>query len=215
MKNKMEVKGDIYIAGVYAMVQKDEEKVLYVGSALECNDALSRHLHYLKRGLYTGTNKEVLQKEYDLNNLEFVILKQSEFTDKVSEMGIKDRKNVQKSLEVLEQFYYNLNKDTACNSHKIIRKHSSNKNGVSTFRRRQANLGTKNPNAKYEEELIRNIIWLKENTELKNKEISELILDKLEVEIKPAYIAAIGNTKWISFTGVNNLNLLNGLKEVV
>lgn len=193
MNNKMKVIGNIYCAGVYGMrCKSSEEDYLYVGSSIECNDAMSRHLYFLKRGLYEDTNKAILQKEYDNNNLVFEVIKTSCF-DKVNEMGIKQKDNLQKELSVLEKFYIDLYKKTVCNKQKSVTKHSSNKNTITRYKRRQSNTGSKNPNNKYNEKIIAEILWLKING-YKAKEIEQIYK---AVGIKANYITCIGLTKWI------------------
>ena len=202
MKNLMKVNGEIKTAGVYAMYTEanGEKKYLYIGSALECNDALSRHLYYLKRGFYNNTNKAILQKYYDLQELNFEVIHKSELNSKLSDMSLKEKENVHYSLSVLEKMYIDLFKDTICNKQRKVTKHSSNKNKMSTYRRRKSNLGSKNPNSKYEEKMIREIIWLKENTSLKNKSIKKIIDNHWNVTIGESYIANIAKTKWIHLT---------------
>lgn len=191
MKNKMCVEGNIYCAGVYGIRRKDEETYLYIGSSIECNDSMSRHLHYLKRGLYEDTNKFILQKAYDNYELVFEIIKTSCFT-KVNEMTKLEKENLQKELSVLEQFYIGLHKDTICNLHKKVTKHSSNRNIITRNKRRKANLGNRNPNNKYSERLIAEILWLKNNG-YKAKDIEEKYK---KIGIRSNYILSIGLTKW-------------------
>ncbi|MFR5264469.1 hypothetical protein [Clostridium sp.] len=195
MKNKMVVEGNVRVAGVYAMyiTENGQEKILYIGSAIEINDALSRHLYHLKRGLYANTNKAILQRFYDLEELRFKVLRESKLVDKISEMSLKDKEAVQRSLEVLEQFYINLYRDTICNKMMIVRKHSSNKNSTSTYKRRRSNLGSKNPNSKFDEEIVSGILWLKENG-YKAKDIKRFYES---YDINDSYICRIGVNRWI------------------
>jgi hypothetical protein len=65
MVNKLKVKGNIYCAGVYALRDLENGDIKYIGSGIETNDSMSRHLHHLKRDLYTTTNKAPLQEIYD------------------------------------------------------------------------------------------------------------------------------------------------------
>ena len=104
----MEVIGNIYQAGVYGIRVKGEEGCIYVGSALEINDALSRHVYYLKRGLYADTNKAKLQEYYDMDSLEFIILHESEQKDKIRNMSTEEKENLDAAMSVLEVFYINL-----------------------------------------------------------------------------------------------------------
>jgi hypothetical protein len=70
MKNKMIVAegNNIYCWGVYGIRLKDSRKYedyLYIGSG-QINDRYASHGYFLKRTLYEGTNKAILQKYYDL-----------------------------------------------------------------------------------------------------------------------------------------------------
>lgn len=76
-----------------------------------------------------------------------------------------------------------------------IRKWSSNKDNTTTYKRRKANRGSKNPNNKYDSELIANVIWLKQNG-LKPRKIVELLF-KHDIDINKKYISQIGVKKWI------------------
>ncbi|MBU3153487.1 hypothetical protein [Clostridium estertheticum] len=193
MKNKMEVVGNIYVPGVYGMRVKDTEEFLYVGSGSEINDCLSRHCFYLKRGLYEDTNKSILQEKYDLGILVFEVIKESEYTELFKDMSVKQKEALQIALGVLEKFYIDMYKETICNQQMFVKKHSSNKNAGTTMKRRKANLGKNNPNSKYSESMISEILWLKMNG-YTSKQIEELYS---EYAIKDTYIYHIGVSKWI------------------
>lgn len=182
------VNGNIYGLGVYCF--KDEEKILYVGSGM-MNDRLQSHLYNLKRGLYENTNKDILQNKYNIGELSFEVLHFSENNSEYINGTDAKRKAIQKSLEVLEQFYVNMYKDTICNKVINIKKHSSNTNALTTIKRRNANLGQLNPHNKYSEDLIAEILWLKMNG-YKPREI-EVFYEG----IKANYIGAIGVSKWV------------------
>lgn len=197
MKNKMVVIGDIYCAGVYSISEKESGIVRYIGSSLECNDALSRHLHYLKRGLYKGTNKALLGELYDLNELLFTVIHKSELDEKIKDMSLKDKNSVNESLSVLEKMYIDLYKDTVVNSQLSVKRHSSNQSKITTFKRRKSQIGSKNANVKYSEELIANILYLKIEG-YKPKKILELLLENdINTDIKSTYLSSIGITKWL------------------
>lgn len=191
MKSKMLIKGEINVAGVYEMATKDGI-ILYNGSALEVNDALSRHLYNLKRGYYMDTNKRPLQEAYDREDLVFYVIHKSAYNDEVRNMTTKQKEDLQKALGVIEQLNIALNKKTVCNCQKSVLKHSSNKDEYSTIRRHNSNVGNKNPHVKYDEKLIAEILWLKENG-YKPKQIEKIYSD---YGIKSSYIAAIGIWKW-------------------
>ncbi|UZP04862.1 hypothetical protein JW813_07595 [Clostridium botulinum] len=193
-ENKMIVEENIYVAGVYEMATR-EGTPLYNGSALECNDALSRHLYNLKRGYYMDTNKRILQLAYDREDLVFKVIHKSAFADEVRNMTMQQKEGLQKALSVIEQFNIELNKATVCNKQRKVTKHSSSPNKLTTYKRRQANTGVNNPNNKYDSELIANILYLKEKG-LKPKKIVELLLEH-DIDIKSSYISQIGVKKWI------------------
>lgn len=193
MKNKMIVEGNIYVAGVYTM--STQNKVIYIGSSLECNDALSRHVYNCKRGYYTDSNKKELQLAYDRGDLTFKVIKESASSGQVKNMNNAEKENLQESLSMLEQFYIGVFKDTVCNKQMFVRKHSSNKDKNTTLLRREANLGINNPRAKADEKMIANILFLKE-CGLKPREIVSL-LAKQGIGVKNTYISRIGLDRWI------------------
>lgn len=194
MLNKMKVIGDIYCAGVYQMATKSG-MILYVGSAIEVNDALSRHLFNLKRGYYINSNKRPLQEAYDREDIIFSVIHVSAHNDEVRNMTIEQKENLQKALGVIEQFNIELNKDSVCNKMSKVSKWSTSPSYETTLKRRQANLGKNNPNAKYDETLISNILFLKEKG-LKPKEIVEMLLEH-DINVRQGYISQIGVEKWI------------------
>ncbi|WP_315114519.1 hypothetical protein [uncultured Clostridium sp.] len=167
-------------------------KILYVGSGM-MNNRLQTHLYNFKRGLYEDTNKKVLQHTYNCGNLIFEVLHFSENNTTYLNGTDDERKAIQTALEVLEQFYVDLYKDTICNKIERITKTSSSPNRLTTHKRRKANLGNKNPNAKYSEKMIAEILWLKLNG-YKPREIEEFYKD---INIKSNYISSIGTYKWI------------------
>jgi len=64
---------NIVTGGIYCFKTKDDKKILYIGSSLkEANNRLSTHRSKLNKGLYTGTNKDILQKEYDNKLLKYI-----------------------------------------------------------------------------------------------------------------------------------------------
>lgn len=193
MQNKMNVVGNIYCYGIYCMKEHGENgKVYYVGSG-EINDCLSRHLFYLKRGLYEGTNKVILQDKYDMDSLDFTVLHESESKDNYKNFSKQQKEDLQKAMSVLEEFYINLYKDTVCNTQMSVTRHSSNKNSLSTIKRRHVNLDSNNPNAKHPEKIIAEILFLKLNG-YKPSQIHEIYKD---MGIDKNYIYQIGISKWI------------------
>lgn len=188
--------GNIYCAGVYAFKTKDSDEIIYVGSALEINNAFSRHLHNLKNNKYASTNKLELQEEYNNNNLVFCVIKKSVFSKRLKYMSKEDKINIQKELSVLEQFYINLYKDTVCNKQKTVHKRLSSVTKKENRRRSQVKKGENNCNCKYKEEMIANIIYLKENN-YKRKDIKKLIDKNYGVDINEDYISRFGKDRWV------------------
>ena len=176
-------KEEIYTAGVYGLRVEDSEDYLYIGSGIRINESLGRHTYFLKRGLYADTNKAILQEKYDLGVLEFVVIKESEHKDMIKDMTVEQKESLQEVLSVLELFYINLYKKTICNSQTTVKKHSSNRDEFSTIKRRLANQGVLNPNHKFEEELVANILWLKLNG-YTTKEIQAFYEDMSDINIQ-------------------------------
>ena len=155
MKNLIkEVRGNIYGMGVYCF--ESDGKVLYVGSGM-LNDRLQSHLYNMKRGLYEGSNKDILQRQYNIGELSFKVLHFSENNSTYINGTQLERKAIQKALQVLEQFYYNMYKDTICNQVSVIKKFTTSPTPEVTERRRQSNLAERNPNAKFTVEQVKEI----------------------------------------------------------
>ena len=195
MKNKMEIKCNVHVAGVYTMSTK-LGKVLYVGSSVEIGNALSRHLYNLKRGKYTETNKKALQLAYDREDLVFEVIHESAHNSDVNSMTVAQKEDLQKALGVLEEMYIDLYKSTICNVQRKVTKSSSAGDENTLERRRAANIGSNNPNAQHDEELVANILYFKE-LGLKPREIVELLLEH-DIEVDNRYISRLGITRWIT-----------------
>lgn len=194
MKNLLKnVKGNIYGLGVYCF--KDADKVLYIGSGM-MNDRLQSHLYKLKRGLYEGTNKNILQRKYDLGELSFEVLHFSENNSMYLNGTPKEREVIQEALGVLEQLYYDMYKDTVCNKISKIKKWSTSPTIETRIKRHNANAGSKNPNCRFTEDQICNILYLKKHG-LKNKDINKIMKVESGINVNKSYIYCIGNTKWI------------------
>jgi hypothetical protein len=160
MKNLLkEVKGNIYGLGVYCFIA--DGKVLYVGSGM-MNDRLQSHIYMLKRGKYEGTNKDILQRKYNVGELIFEVLHFSENNSTYLNGTDAERKAIQQSLETLEQFYYDLYKESCCNKISNIKKFSTSPSNKTSWKRREANRGSNNPNAKIDKTIIEWIAWFKE-----------------------------------------------------
>lgn len=178
MQSKIHIKGKYYPnkSGVYSL-ETLEGKILYIGSSKLLSNALSRHVYYLKRGLYASTNKSVLQQAYESNNLAFNIIKYCEPNDY--------------ELASIEQQHIKLNADSICNYEITVKRHSSNRDKLTAYRRRLNSRGANNPNAKYDEQVISEILWLKINTSMRPAEIAK------HYDLSNMYISAIGTQKWI------------------
>lgn len=194
-KKGIEVDGNIYGAGVYCFITKESKEVLYVGSSLEMNDALSRHLFHLKKNNYYDTNKRALQLAYDREDLTFWVLNFAADSEYIRDCSKKDKAEMQNYIGILEEYCIDYYEETVCNLQKYVTKHSSNKNKVTSYKRRMSNIAENNPNCKYSEDIIANILWLKING-YKPKEIAK-IMSKIGVDIKNNYISQIGTVKWI------------------
>lgn len=193
-KKNLEIVGNIYGAGVYCFATEDNE-VLYVGSSLEINDALSRHLFHLKKSNYYDSNKRALQLAYDREDLVFCVLNFSADNEYIRNCSKADKAEMQNYLGILEEYYIDYYEETVCNLQKYVTKHSSNRSKVTSYKRRMSNVGENNPACKYSEDIIANILWLKING-YKAKEIAK-IMSKIGVDIKDNYINNIGTTRWI------------------
>ncbi|MDF2820201.1 MAG: hypothetical protein K0R15_642 [Clostridiales bacterium] len=199
MKKKyMEIVGEnsIYNAGVYQFETKLEGKVLYVGSAIDIgNSCLSRHLYNLRRGLYMENNKRPIQEAWDRDDLCMRVIFVSASTNDVKDMTTEEKESLQIALSLIEEVNINLNRLTVCNSHFKVSKHSSNKKDDTTSSlRHDINLGSLNPNVKYDETIIANILYLKEQG-LKPKQIIELLLQQ-DIDVNTGYISQLGVFKW-------------------
>lgn len=194
-KKGIEVDGNIYGAGVYCFITKESKEVLYVGSSLEMNDALSRHLFHLKKSNYYDTNKRALQLAYDREDLIFWVLDVCAESDYIRNCSKADKAEMQNYLSILEEYTIDYYEETVCNLQKYVTKHSSNKSKVTTYKRRMSNIGENNPNCKFSEDIIGNILWLKING-YKPREIAK-IMAKIGVDIKDSYINQVGTARWI------------------
>ncbi|MBU3215857.1 hypothetical protein LL033_11915 [Clostridium estertheticum] len=199
MKSKMKVTEDnLHVLGIYA-IQTKEGVPIYVGSSsMEVVSALGRHLYFLKRGQYADTNKAEMQKLYDMECLEFVILKEIETMDVYRNMSTLEKEQLNECMSVWEQLYIDMYRDTIVNSHNTVHRHSSNKNdGTTTEKRRLANIGSKNPMSKYSEELISNILYLKENG-YKPQAIMEMLeKHNVNMDMDKQYISILGASRWV------------------
>ena len=84
------------MAGICAM-KDGSEIVRDIGSGINCNNRLSSHLYFLKRNLYSGTNKQILQEIYARGELTFEIIKVSESNNEVATMTTEQKKVLQEA----------------------------------------------------------------------------------------------------------------------
>lgn len=194
MVNKMIIKSETNVAGVYQM-ETLAGVPLYNGSSIEIGDALSRHLYNLKRGKYMNTNKRPLQLAYDREDLVFKVIHVSAFNDEIRNMTTQQKEDLQKALGVIEQFNIELNKKTVCNKVMKVTKFSTSPSNKTSWKRHESNRGSKNPNSKYDTQVIANILYLKEQG-LKPKKIMELLLEN-DININSNYISRIGADRWM------------------
>ncbi|QDY18254.1 GIY-YIG nuclease family protein [Clostridium botulinum] len=149
--------GNINKCGIYG-IKTSKAVVKYVGGAKECNDAYSRHKSNLINGEYAETNKNELQLLFNTEqeDLIFYVIKECNKED----------------LDFMETKYINLYKDTIVNKDEHGKRRKSKPTKEETERRRRANIGTRNPNCKYD---IETIIEIKQMIDigLNNTEISK------------------------------------------
>ncbi|MCW6085559.1 MULTISPECIES: nuclease [Clostridium] len=187
---KIKVQGNIYGMGIYGFTDYTD-KILYVGSGM-MNDRKQNHEYHLKNENYKNNNKKILQEEYEKDNLTFQVLHFSVDNSTYLNSTTEEKQKIQKSLEEKEQFYYNLHKDTCCNEMRKIRKHSTSPTLETTYKRKKANQGIKNPNVKYD---LDTILEIKQMIDmgLSNTEISK------KTSVNRNYISQIRTgQKWSS-----------------
>lgn len=196
IKKEIKVLGDIYGSGIYVFCD-DKGDIKYVGSSIEINNRLSTHKQNLQKGKYKENNKSVIQGLYDAGLLTFKVIKIVKTLDELRQMNNEEKKILLDVLAELEEHYIKIysKEYKLCNIHKHITKASSNRDNDTTIKRRNSNLGTKNPNVKFSEELIRNIIWFKQQG-YKPSKILDILVDK-GINIKAPYLSLIGVTKWV------------------
>jgi hypothetical protein len=194
MENEIKIIGDIYNLGVYCYKNSEDGKVLYVGSGM-MNDREQFHRYKLKKQQYQDNNKSILQDLYNKGDgsLIFEVLHISANNSAYINGTKEEKAAIQKALEVMEQFYYDMYRDTCCNKITVIKKYITSNPEA----RSKANRGVKNPNNKYSENLISAVLYLKSN-DIKVKDIQEIIKCKFDIELKLPYVYAIGVTKWLS-----------------
>ncbi|NMM64383.1 nuclease [Clostridium sp. P21] len=187
--------GKINVMGVYG-IKTMQGVVKYIGSALEVNDAYSRHRTNLINGDYYETNKHELQALFNQEDLIFYVIKECKRDD----------------LDKEETKYIKLYYKTIVNRDKKGKRRKNKSTPEETLKRRQSNLGENNPhNTCLTEKDASEILWLKKNTKIKQKDIAQ------EYECSPNLVSRIGNDRWKSIESIKPTWLLEKLgieKEV-
>lgn len=171
----IEKRGQINKCGIYKISNK-YGVVKYIGGAIECNDAYSRHSSNLINGKYAETNKHELQVLFNTEELYFSILK--ECTE--SELNKEETK------------YIKMYRSTIVNSDNTGKRRTTKSTTEETEKRRQANTGEKNPhNTVLNFQQSCEILWLKNNTKMKQKDIA------LMYGISPNLVSRVGKDRWM------------------
>lgn len=180
MKKTIKVKeGTNYrVWGVYALIDRATNNILYIGSG-DIADRKTYHAWAINNNKYKNTNKEILQNK----DLILDVLWESTYTNKAKKIAIIKRKDrteeqikflndMQKELEIFENMYINMFKDTVCNSIKATKKYKRHSNNnTETYKRKLSNLGERNPNCTKlkEQDVIRILeLYYKENKKVKD-----------------------------------------------
>lgn len=110
MRGKIEIENNnINCAGIYGIKLQGYLNYLYIDTALNISDEISKHTYCLKNNLYSRTDKDIVQHFYNEGyNLKIEVLKES-CHDTVAEMTIKEKVNLFRALKVLEnnEKYFN------------------------------------------------------------------------------------------------------------
>lgn len=176
-KQFAEVIGNCKGSGVYQIEKANDGAVMYYGSSFDLADAKNRHASNLRRGVYYNTNKEAMEHEFFEDNLIFRVVKNESDNDKMAKAEgdlINDS-------------------DTCCNAvYKITRSVTSNKNKISTWKRKKANMNDNNPRAIISLQQACEILWLKMNTKLKHREIANIYGG-----ISTNLVSRVGTYRWL------------------
>ena len=175
------IKNLINRSGIYALVfeENNTDVICYIGSTGDLESRLSNHMSNLRHQKHNNSCLQSLFNEVGEGRFEFTVL---EYCNK-------------SSLLEREDYYKKLHENTICNlndinnTKKMIRrgKHSANfKNLFSKL-----NEGEKNPNNRLSEKEAGMILWLKQNTKMKMKDIAE----KFKISI--THVCNIGVRRWV------------------
>ena len=173
-------------SGIYALVveENNTEVIRYVGSASDLESRKSNHLSNLRKKKHKNEYLQSLFNEVGEGKFKFMVL---------------ERCNKSLLLE-REKYYKQLHEDTILNIRDILNTKKKVRRG-----RESSNLkhmfselmsGENNPNCRLSETEAGEILWLKQNTEMRLKEIAE------KYNISPSQVGNIGVRRWIDVKAI-------------
>ncbi|AOY76903.1 GIY-YIG nuclease family protein [Clostridium formicaceticum] len=192
----MEKQKLIGVSGVYAIVVKEngEKVVRYVGSGSNLESRKSNHWSRLRK----GTHIKQLQELYDK-------LGEDKF-----DLFILDTCNKSSLLE-LERLHKKIHEDTIWNINEIRDTKKKVRRGLEAVKHREMCRelfsGSKNPNANIDETMAGEILWYKQNTDMKHREIAELY-EGVSVNI----VSRIGRDRWLHVTPIKPMEATKGVE---
>jgi len=164
--------------GVYALIDRVNNEFKYVGSGdLESRE--SNHISLLRHGKHKNKGIQSLFNSIDERNLQFEIIEYCDETDSLKK----------------EKYYKKLLKDTVLNIREIHKteKKIRTPEEKELHRQKWSEMfsGEKNPNCvKLSRVLAGEILWIKQNTNLKHKEIAEMY------DVSTSMVSRIGVRRW-------------------
>ncbi|WIV10530.1 GIY-YIG nuclease family protein [Proteiniborus sp. MB09-C3] len=162
--------------GIYAILINDV--IRYIGSSVNLESRKSNHLARLRK----GTHHKELQKLFD------------KYGEESFKFYVLDYCNKSSCYE-LEKLHMMIHADTIVNENKVrdtkkkVRRGLESKNHKDKFSKLMS--GENNPNAKISEKIASEILWMKQNTDMKQIEIVE----KYGVTI--GIVSRIGRDRWV------------------
>lgn len=179
-KVEIKIKG-LYVnySGVYGIKDNVSNQWLYVGAGKEMNNRFSTHISTLLSGKHR--NKKLQEHFINVNG---------DITIVVLEYGTNLKELEEKWMEELKPLY----SDPSRTGLGFFQ----SKNPESTRKRRAANLGSNNPNSKYDSKDIASIIWLKHNG-YRNCDIAKMYK---HIGISENYISCLGVTKQVHIKSI-------------
>ena len=180
------IKNLIDRSGIYALVfeENNTEVIRYIGSTGDLESRKSNHLANLRNQKHNNEHLQTLFNEVGEDKLNFIVL---EYCNK-------------SSLPEREEYYKQLHKDTIFNINNILkikkklrrgRESANHKNKFSELMS-----GENNPNSKLMENDVGEILWLKENTNMKLKDIAE------KYDISLSAVGNIGVRRWVGVKAI-------------